>query len=96
MADILPSSIKTMSLPLPRQGYAAMYGPSVGDLVRLGNTDLLLEVERDYCVYGEECEFGSGKTLRDDMGQAAGIGVYKVQGVVKQRGENLRLGSQAA
>ncbi len=63
-----------MSLPLSRQAYAAMYGPTVGDRVRLGDTDLLLEVERDYCVYGEECKFGGGKTLRDGMGQAAGIG----------------------
>jgi urease subunit alpha len=51
-----------------------MYGPTVGDRVRLGDTDLLIEVERDYCVYGEECKFGGGKTLRDGMGQAAGIG----------------------
>ncbi|RZJ85943.1 MAG: urease subunit alpha, partial [Hymenobacter sp.] len=63
-----------MSLPLSRQAYAAMYGPTVGDRVRLGDTELLIEVERDYCVYGEECKFGGGKTLRDGMGQAAGIG----------------------
>ncbi len=63
-----------MSLPLSRQAYADMYGPTVGDRVRLGDTDLLIEVERDYCVYGEECKFGGGKTLRDGMGQAAGIG----------------------
>ncbi|HEX8348956.1 MAG TPA: urease subunit alpha [Hymenobacter sp.] len=62
-----------MSLPLDRRAYADMYGPTVGDKVRLGDTDLIVEVEKDYCVYGEECKFGGGKTLRDGMGQAAGI-----------------------
>jgi urease subunit alpha len=51
-----------------------MYGPTTGDRVRLGDTGLLIEVERDYCVYGEECKSDGGKVLRDDMGQAAGIG----------------------
>ncbi|WP_375417355.1 urease subunit alpha [uncultured Hymenobacter sp.] len=63
-----------MSLPLSRRAYADMYGPTVGDRIRLGDTDLLIQVERDYCVYGEECKFGGGKVLRDGMGQAAGIG----------------------
>ena len=63
-----------MSLPISRRAYADMYGPTTGDRVRLGDTDLLIEVERDYCVYGEECKFGGGKVLRDGMGQAAGIG----------------------
>jgi len=63
-----------MSLPLSRRAYAEMYGPTTGDRVRLGDTDLLIEVERDYCQYGEECKFGGGKVLRDGMGQAAGIG----------------------
>ncbi|GAA4030406.1 hypothetical protein GCM10022409_13310 [Hymenobacter glaciei] len=51
-----------------------MYGPTTGDRVRLDDTDLLIQVEKDYCVYGEECKFGGGKVLRDGMGQAAGIG----------------------
>ncbi|GAB3576710.1 urease subunit alpha [Hymenobacter daeguensis] len=63
-----------MSLPISRRAYADMYGPTTGDRVRLGDTGLLIEVERDYCVYGEECKFGGGKVLRDGMGQAAGIG----------------------
>lgn len=63
-----------MSLPISRHAYADMYGPTTGDRVRLGDTGLLIEVERDYCVYGEECKFGGGKVLRDGMGQAAGIG----------------------
>lgn len=62
-----------MPLSLARRAYADMYGPTVGDRVRLGDTDLIIEVEQDYCVYGEECKFGGGKVLRDGMGQAAGI-----------------------
>jgi len=50
-----------------------MYGPTTGDKVRLADTDLIVEVEKDLTVYGEECKFGGGKVLRDGMGQAAGI-----------------------
>ncbi|TGE22113.1 urease subunit alpha [Hymenobacter aquaticus] len=63
-----------MPLPISRRAYADMYGPTTGDKVRLGDTDLLIQVEQDYTVYGEECKFGGGKVLRDGMGQAAGIG----------------------
>ncbi|WP_162053189.1 urease subunit alpha [Pontibacter pamirensis] len=62
-----------MSFQIDRRAYADMYGPTVGDKVRLGDTSLLVEVEKDYSVYGEECKFGGGKVLRDGMGQAAGI-----------------------
>ncbi|MBC6612248.1 urease subunit alpha [Hymenobacter sp. BT507] len=62
-----------MPYPLSRRAYADMYGPTTGDRVRLGDTELLIEVEKDYCTYGEECKFGGGKVLRDGMGQAAGI-----------------------
>ncbi|RSK32418.1 urease subunit alpha [Hymenobacter metallilatus] len=62
-----------MSLLISRRAYADMYGPTTGDRVRLGDTDLVIEVEHDFCVYGEECKFGGGKVLRDGMGQAAGI-----------------------
>ncbi len=48
-------------------------GPTTGDRVRLGDTDLIAEVERDHTVYGDECKFGGGKVLRDGMGQAAGV-----------------------
>ena len=65
-----------MSLPISRRAYADMYGPTTGDRVRLGDTGLLIEVERDYCVYGEECKFGGGKVLRDGMGQAAGSSAF--------------------
>ncbi|AHM58599.1 urease subunit alpha [Flammeovirgaceae bacterium 311] len=62
-----------MSYKIDRRAYADMYGPTVGDKVRLGDTALVVEVEKDYAVYGEECKFGGGKVLRDGMGQAAGV-----------------------
>src|SRR3954463_5340273 len=58
---------------LPRSAYAAIYGPTTGDRVRLGDTSLVLEVERDLTAYGDECKFGGGKVLRDGMGQATGV-----------------------
>jgi len=57
---------------LDREAYATMFGPTVGDLVRLGNTDLWIKVEKDLTSYGDECKFGGGKTLREGMGQATG------------------------
>jgi len=57
---------------IDRRAYADMYGPTTGDRVRLGDTDLFIEVEKDFTVYGEECKFGGGKVLRDGMGQASG------------------------
>ena len=61
-----------MSHEISRRAYGDMYGPTTGDKVRLGDTDLWIEVEKDYTVPGEECKFGGGKTLRDGMGQKAG------------------------
>ena len=58
-----------MSLEIPRAAYASMYGPTVGDRVRLADTDLIIEVERDFALYGEEVKFGGGKVIRDGMGQ---------------------------
>lgn len=57
---------------MDRQAYADMFGPTTGDLVRLGDTELWIRVEKDYTVYGDECKFGGGKVLRDGMGQASG------------------------
>jgi len=57
-----------------RRHYADMFGPTTGDKVRLGDTSLVLEVERDYTHYGDECKFGGGKVIREGMGQAAGVG----------------------
>ena len=53
-----------------RAAYAAMYGPTVGDRVRLADTALFVEVEKDFTTYGEEVKFGGGKVIRDGMGQA--------------------------
>ncbi len=55
---------------IPRRAYADMYGPTTGDRVRLADTDLLIEVERDLTTYGEEVKFGGGKVIRDGMGQS--------------------------
>lgn len=62
-----------MSHQMPRVHYAAMFGPTTGDRVRLGDTSLFLEVERDFTVHGDECKFGGGKVIREGMGQAAGV-----------------------
>jgi urease subunit alpha len=58
---------------IPRAQYAAMYGPTTGDGVRLGDTSLVAVVEKDHAVYGDECLHGGGKTLRDGLGLAAGV-----------------------
>ncbi|CAN1794709.1 URE [Linum perenne] len=55
-----------------REAYANMYGPTTGDKVRLGDTNLYAEIERDFAVFGDECVFGGGKVIRDGMGQSAG------------------------
>ncbi|MEK6666547.1 MAG: urease subunit alpha [candidate division NC10 bacterium] len=60
-----------MTLRLARKQYADLYGPTVGDRVRLTDTELLIEVERDFTVYGDEVKFGGGKVIRDGMGQSA-------------------------
>jgi urease subunit alpha len=58
-----------MSVRISRQAYAEMFGPTVGDRVRLADTDLWIEVEQDLTVYGDEVKFGGGKVIRDGMGQ---------------------------
>lgn len=58
---------------MDRNAYATMFGPTVGDTVRLGFTDLWIKVEKDLTSYGDECKFGGGKTLREGMGQASGV-----------------------
>ncbi len=59
-----------MSRTLDRRAYAEMFGPTTGDRVRLADTELWLEVEKDFTVYGEEVKFGGGKVIRDGMGQS--------------------------
>jgi urease subunit alpha len=54
---------------ISREAYARLYGPTTGDRVRLGDTDLVIEVERDDTRYGDEITFGGGKVIRDGMGQ---------------------------
>src|SRR5271168_1402346 len=61
-----------MALKISRQAYAEMFGPTVGDRVRLADTALFIEVEKDFTVYGEEVKFGGGKVIRDGMGQGQG------------------------
>jgi urease subunit alpha len=60
-----------MSFHINRMRYANMYGPTVGDKVRLADTDLIIEIEKDYTVYGDESKFGGGKTIRDGMAQSS-------------------------
>ena len=61
-----------MSLNIPRRVYADLYGPTTGDRVRLADTELVVEVERDFTTYGDEVTFGGGKVIRDGMGQSSG------------------------
>ena len=59
-----------MPAAISRAAYARMFGPTVGDKVRLADTELFIEVEKDFCIYGEEVKFGGGKVIRDGMGQS--------------------------
>src|SRR5476649_1311523 len=59
-----------MAITMKRAAYADMFGPTTGDKVRLADTDLIIEVEKDFTVYGEEVKFGGGKVIRDGMGQS--------------------------
>lgn len=60
-----------MSFEIDRHRYLELFGPTKGDKIRLGDTDLIIEIEKDYTGYGDECKFGGGKVLRDGMGQNA-------------------------
>jgi len=62
-----------MAVKITRQAYAEMFGPTVGDRVRLADTALVIQVEKDYTVYGDEVKFGGGKVIRDGMGQGQGV-----------------------
>src|SRR3954454_6672260 len=59
-----------MAFTIDRAAYAHMYGPTTGDRIRLADTDLIIEVEDDKTIYGEEVKFGGGKVIRDGMGQS--------------------------
>src|SRR5215467_700988 len=58
-------------MKINRRTYADHFGPTTGDRVRLGDTDLIIEVESDHTVYGDESKFGGGKVIRDGMGQSS-------------------------
>lgn len=60
-----------MSFKISRKDYVNMYGPTTGDKIRLADSDIIVEIEKDYTTYGDECKFGGGKTLRDGMGQSS-------------------------
>lgn len=62
-----------MTLEISRRRYADLYGPTTGDRVRLADTDLIMEIEKDLIRYGDEVVFGGGKTIRDGAGQASGV-----------------------
>jgi urease subunit alpha len=83
-------------MKISKQAYAEMFGPTTGDRVRLADTELWIEVEKDYTIYGEEVKFGGGKVIRDGMGQGQKLAkdvadtvitnaliVDAVQGIVK-------------
>src|SRR3954465_2607972 len=59
-----------MAFRIARSAYADMFGPTTGDRIRLADTDLVVEVEKDFTLYGEEVKFGAGKVIRDGMGQS--------------------------
>jgi len=71
-----------MSLKIDRQAYAEMFGPTVGDKIRLADTELWIEVEQDLTTYGEEVKFGGGKVIRDGMGQSQKVSVEVADTVI--------------
>ncbi|MGB4225172.1 MAG: urease subunit alpha [Candidatus Dechloromonas phosphoritropha] len=71
-----------MSTKITRQAYAEMFGPTAGDRLRLADTELIIEVEKDYTIYGEEVKFGGGKVIRDGMGQGQRVSAETVDTVI--------------
>ncbi|MFO0247117.1 MAG: urease subunit alpha, partial [Betaproteobacteria bacterium] len=69
-------------MKIARNAYAGMYGPTTGDRVRLADTELWIEVERDFTVPGEEVKFGGGKVIRDGMGQGQGVSAQVADTVI--------------
>src|ERR1700751_5149756 len=61
---------EAMCFKIERRAYVDMFGPTTGDRVRLADTDLIVEVEKDFTIYGEEAKFGGGKVIRDALGQS--------------------------
>ena len=71
-----------MSTKITRQAYAEMFGPTAGDRLRLADTELIIGVEKDYTIYGEEVKFGGGKVIRDGMGQGQRVSAETVDTVI--------------
>ncbi len=71
-----------MANKISRQAYAEMFGPTTGDRLRLADTELIIEVEQDYTIYGEEVKFGGGKVIRDGMGQGQRVSAETVDTVI--------------
>ncbi len=71
-----------MANKITRQAYAEMFGPTTGDRLRLADTGLIIEVEKDYTIYGEEVKFGGGKVIRDGMGQSQRVAAETVDTVI--------------
>ena len=71
-----------MAVKISRQAYAEMFGPTTGDKLRLADTELWLEVERDLTTYGDEVKFGGGKVIRDGMGQSQRVSAECVDLVI--------------
>ena len=71
-----------MSTKITRQAYAEMFGPTTGDRLRLADTELIIEVEKDHTIYGEEVKFGGGKVIRDGMGQSQRVSAETVDTVI--------------
>ncbi len=69
-------------ITISRQEYVSMYGPTAGDKIRLANTDLFAEIEKDYAIYGEEVKFGGGKNIRDGMAQSVSSSSYEVDSII--------------
>src|SRR5512137_1000499 len=69
-------------MKISRQAYAEMFGPTVGDRLRLADTALVAEVERDFTIYGEEVKFGGGKVIRDGMGQGQRVSAHVADTVI--------------
>jgi urease subunit alpha len=78
-ADPINERSLIVAISMKRTAYADMFGPTTGDRVRLADTDLIIEVEKDFTVYGEEVKFGGGKVIRDGMGQSQ---ITNAQGAV--------------
>jgi len=79
----IPAQNQTTFTPtMDRESYAQMFGPTTGDKVRLGNTDLWIQVEKDFTTYGDEVKFGGGKVIRDGMGQSQVVSAESVDLVI--------------